>query len=705
MLRSLSTQAFTPISIFVILGKLTTYLSYQYVSIALAHTAKASEPIFNVIVAACLFGEYHSRQVYLSLVPISLGIMLASVSDFSYNHTGFAIATSSALMKVMQNIYTKRLMETGKWTFWEIHLYCGAASLLIMLPILYLQQVTLASAPFSHFPIFALMLDSLLQWASSVSAYVVLSLVSHLTATIVNVMKRLVMIVSGDVYDGKQMGWMNGLGVFLAMVGILTYNMVKDSVWEDDDLIDADDENDRLLAEGVVDASGHIHRDPLQSILRHLRWMSRSVKRALSIKPSSSASRTDQSSQQSRGGGSGHKSKRLPWFSATSVISMLPLRWQQPVHSGYVWLGHAIAQLRINTAPRRSSGADSDGVSSAGATASDAGGVRSAIGSQPHDTSSDSGSACGDVNDRDLEHGGAPFGDASATGVVGAQRATERGRALVHANSTGGWVPSAAVGDNLQSPGNNSVSSSPDGRSGGDGGGGGHQSFSVAIDSFASAGVGGAAGGAGALALRPDLASSSAVVGRGGRSYSALHPNSGSAAVASAPWIFQSNDGGGGRIPASATANAGANGLPESARASTGMVSSAPVAFVGQPLKAQRSISDGSSSSSGGTGGLRAAGGSGHQALAAVHVGSITRSPRLGSSLPAAHASLVTIPQLPAVGTGAVPGYGAGNHGGDASQPIVHPTSQLPTTTASASSAGSQQSAQSQHRLHHLEPP
>jgi solute carrier family 35 protein E1 len=220
--------AFLPISVFVILTKVTTYLSYQYVSIALAHTAKASEPIFNVVVAALIFGEFHSRQVYFSLVPISLGIFLASVSDFSYNHTGFFIAVLSALAKVLQNIYTKRLMETGRYTFWEVHMFCGAASLLVMLPVLYLQQVTFETSPFAHLPLFALLLDSVLQWTSSVASYVVLSLVSHLTATVINVMKRLVMIVSGDLFDGNGMAPLNVVGVCLAMVGVMLYNVVRD---------------------------------------------------------------------------------------------------------------------------------------------------------------------------------------------------------------------------------------------------------------------------------------------------------------------------------------------------------------------------------------------------------------------------------------------------------------------------------------------
>lgn len=198
--------AFTPISVFVIMSKLATYFSYQYVSIALSHTAKASEPIFNVLVAAILFGEFHHRGVYLSLLPIALGVWMASATDFSYNHIGFIWAITSALMKVLQNIYTKRLMSGGKFTFWEIHLYCGAASLAILAPLLILQTATSATSPFEHFPAGQLLLCSMLQWASSVSSYMVLHLVSHLTFTIINVMKRMVIIIAGECHVTLQPG-------------------------------------------------------------------------------------------------------------------------------------------------------------------------------------------------------------------------------------------------------------------------------------------------------------------------------------------------------------------------------------------------------------------------------------------------------------------------------------------------------------------
>lgn len=221
-------RCFLPVAVFVTLSKLTTYMSYQHVSVSLSHTAKASEPIWNVIVAALVFGEFYTQPVYLSLVPIAFGVALASVTDFTYNHTGFFWAVVSAIMKVLQNIYTKRLMIGGKFTFWEIHFFCGASSLLILLPVLLFQASSVTWAGVLSFPLFGLIGCSVLQYASSVSSYAVLHLVTHLTFTIINVLKRLFIIVAGMLYTHQQLRPLNTLGVLLAISGILAYNIVKD---------------------------------------------------------------------------------------------------------------------------------------------------------------------------------------------------------------------------------------------------------------------------------------------------------------------------------------------------------------------------------------------------------------------------------------------------------------------------------------------
>jgi hypothetical protein len=76
---------FAPIAAFIIAGKMATYFSYQYVSMSLTHTAKALEPVFNVAMSAILFAEYKPMGVYLSLMPIALGVGIASITEISYN--------------------------------------------------------------------------------------------------------------------------------------------------------------------------------------------------------------------------------------------------------------------------------------------------------------------------------------------------------------------------------------------------------------------------------------------------------------------------------------------------------------------------------------------------------------------------------------------------------------------------------------------
>lgn len=46
---------------------------------------QASEPIFNVVLAAMLFGEVRPFTVNVSLIPIAAGVAIASISEISYN--------------------------------------------------------------------------------------------------------------------------------------------------------------------------------------------------------------------------------------------------------------------------------------------------------------------------------------------------------------------------------------------------------------------------------------------------------------------------------------------------------------------------------------------------------------------------------------------------------------------------------------------
>lgn len=224
---SAALRVFAPISLFVVAAKLTTYFSYEYVSMALTHTAKASEPVFNVLLAGILFREYHVWGVYAALVPIGCGVALASLSEVSYNHIGFMAAVASAMFKVLQNIYTKKVMIRDRYSFFQLHLYNGIAALLVSLPVILVfnpgTMQELSSGP----PIMPLLWSATVNYGSSITSYVVLQLFSHLGFTIGNTLKRLFIIGTAIVYFDRPVTLVNTLGVLLAIFGVMCYNIAK----------------------------------------------------------------------------------------------------------------------------------------------------------------------------------------------------------------------------------------------------------------------------------------------------------------------------------------------------------------------------------------------------------------------------------------------------------------------------------------------
>lgn len=82
--------------------------------LSLAHTAKASTPLFNVLLSYIFYAKTFRPQVYLSLLPIVTGVTIASVSEFRLNNLAFVgvmCAVTAALLSVMQSMYSKYLLN------------------------------------------------------------------------------------------------------------------------------------------------------------------------------------------------------------------------------------------------------------------------------------------------------------------------------------------------------------------------------------------------------------------------------------------------------------------------------------------------------------------------------------------------------------------------------------------------------------------
>lgn len=142
-------QAFWPVSLCMVLGKLSTYASYVTMSVSLTQTAKALEPLFNVTLAFLCFGERKPARLVVTLVPIAFGVALATTGESTFNGVGFLFALASGAFKVLQNITLKRVMDKQYFSFFETHLYGALSGLLLLLPFL-MFDVVMATEPLLH---------------------------------------------------------------------------------------------------------------------------------------------------------------------------------------------------------------------------------------------------------------------------------------------------------------------------------------------------------------------------------------------------------------------------------------------------------------------------------------------------------------------------------------------------------------------------
>lgn len=99
-----------PLAIIHVLGNVLTNVSLGKVAVSFTHTVKAMEPFFSVIMSAIFLGSVPPVPVLLTLLPIVGGVLLASLTETTFNWTGFLAAMFSNITFQSRNVLSKKFM-------------------------------------------------------------------------------------------------------------------------------------------------------------------------------------------------------------------------------------------------------------------------------------------------------------------------------------------------------------------------------------------------------------------------------------------------------------------------------------------------------------------------------------------------------------------------------------------------------------------
>jgi solute carrier family 35 protein E1 len=100
-----------PLTAFQIGGHILNSDAMARIPVSLVHTIKGLSPLLTVMAYRIFFRVHYSLATYLSLIPLTVGVVMACSTDFRANTPGLLYAFGSALLFVTQNIVSKRLFN------------------------------------------------------------------------------------------------------------------------------------------------------------------------------------------------------------------------------------------------------------------------------------------------------------------------------------------------------------------------------------------------------------------------------------------------------------------------------------------------------------------------------------------------------------------------------------------------------------------
>ncbi|KAF8473623.1 triose-phosphate transporter family-domain-containing protein [Russula ochroleuca] len=241
-----------PMGCFQVGGHIFSSMAISRIPVSTTHTIKALSPLFTVAAYALLFGVRYSAKTYISLLPLTLGVMLACSFDVSAsNAVGLLCAFGSAIVFVSSNIFFKKIMPTGssashhKLDKLNLLFYSSSMAFLLMIPIWALTDLPLLMATqaepghiahpahghaATHSVTYYTVLNGTVHFAQNIIAFIILASVSPVTYSIASLFKRVAVICIALVWFNQHVHPLQGVGIGLTFLGLWMYNNAKGDI-------------------------------------------------------------------------------------------------------------------------------------------------------------------------------------------------------------------------------------------------------------------------------------------------------------------------------------------------------------------------------------------------------------------------------------------------------------------------------------------
>ncbi|KAI1045208.1 hypothetical protein LB505_004981 [Fusarium chuoi] len=247
-----------PLAAFQIGGHLLSSTATSKIPVSLVHTIKGLSPLFTVLAYRIVYDIRYPKTTYLSLIPLTFGVMLACSGKTTYGGEliGVIHALLATVIFVTQNIFSKKLFnEAAKAEAESPHslpkkldklnllCYSSGMAFLLTLPIWFWSEGFTLLMNFYHEGSIDLneqpnsmdhgrltlefVFNGVFHFGQNILAFILLSMVSPVTYSVASLIKRVFVIVLALVWFRSPTTPLQGVGIALTFLGLYLYDRTK----------------------------------------------------------------------------------------------------------------------------------------------------------------------------------------------------------------------------------------------------------------------------------------------------------------------------------------------------------------------------------------------------------------------------------------------------------------------------------------------
>jgi len=265
-----------PLTAFQIGGHILNSDAMSRIPVMLVHTIKGLAPLMTVFAYRSFLDIKYSQATYLSLIPLTLGVIMACSASFKGNLLGLLYALLSTVLFVTQNIVSKQIfvdaakaeadgMPVGRRKPDKLNLLCYSSALAFLftfpiwlwsdaVPMIseYLGdgEIQLRKRPGSlgHSALASeFLFNGTFHFAQSLLAFILLGMISPVSYSVASLIKRVAVIIFAIVWFGNPMSTVQGLGIVLTFLGLYLYDRTSDAANQDRKARGKEDQKSTLL--------------------------------------------------------------------------------------------------------------------------------------------------------------------------------------------------------------------------------------------------------------------------------------------------------------------------------------------------------------------------------------------------------------------------------------------------------------------------